>query len=124
VPELQQSPLYEYRLAGKSLAEWHTYLTTDPATGQPVGHLRAASCQYGRCANSAAWWAIAAHSAYAYATGQAWDDAQTADSINYFMGLAVNDDPSVCELVREFRPVLTPDLVDNLDWDRTELQSY
>ena len=37
--------------------------------------------------------------------GQAWNDVETADSLNYFMGLAVNGDPSVMELVREFKDI-------------------
>jgi len=44
-----------------------------------------------------------AHAAYSYATGQGWNHDETADSLNHFMGLAVNDNYSVYELVRDFK---------------------
>jgi hypothetical protein len=119
----EESELDSYRLAGRSLNEWHTWLTTYPGTGDPIGWERTPGSRYGRDANSAAWWAIAAHAAYAYATGQAWDHTETEDNLNYFMGLSVNDHPSIVELVREFRHVLPAELVDGLNWDRMELES-
>jgi hypothetical protein len=56
--------------------------------------------------------------------GQAWNDVETADSLNYFMGLAVNGDPSVMELVREFKDILPTELIFLLSWDMVEMSSY
>jgi hypothetical protein len=81
-----------------------------PQSGLPIGHERTAGNRYGRDANSAAWWAIAAHTAYSYATGQAWSNTETQESLDYFMRLAVNDHESVYELVRDFKQILPEEL--------------
>jgi len=123
-PSAEASELDSYRICTRTLNEWHDWLTTDPQTGEPAGHLRAPGSQYGRDASSAAYWAIAGHAAYSYATGQGWDLPQTEDSMKYFMGLAVNDDPSVIELVREFKDVLPEELRFTLSWDMVDLRGY
>jgi hypothetical protein len=40
------------------------------------------------------------------------------------MGLAVNDNPSVIELVREFKDVLPGELRFTLSWEMVEMSSY
>jgi hypothetical protein len=117
---VESSELDTYRICGRSLNEWHTWLTTYPGTGWQ----RTPGSRCGRDTNSAAWWAIAAHTAYAYATGQGWGPAETEDSMKYMMGLAVNDDASVVELVREMKHILPTELVFILSWDMVELGSY
>jgi hypothetical protein len=115
-----QSELDNYLIGGYGLNTWHHRLTADPETGLPIGHERT----HGRDANSAAWWAIAAHTAYNYATGQAWSDIETQESLDYFMGLAVNDHESMYELVRDFKQILPEELVFLLSWDMVDLRSY
>ena len=117
------SELDSYRLAGRSLNEWHAWLTTYPGPGDPIHYERTPGSRYGRDANSAAWWAVAGHAAYSYATGQGWDETQTEDSMKYFMGLAVNDDPSVVGEVREFKDTLPSELTFILSWDMVELRA-
>jgi hypothetical protein len=112
------------RTSQRSLNEWHSWLTTYPGTGDPIHYGRTPGSRYGRDSNSAAWWAIAGHTAYSYATGQGWDEPQTEDSMKYMMGLAVNDDPSVVELVREFKDTLPTELTFILSWDMVELSGY
>jgi hypothetical protein len=119
-----RSELDNYLVGGYSLNTWHYRLTADPETGLPIGHERTPGNCYGRDGNSAAWWAIAAQTAYAYATGQAWNDVQTMDSLDYFMRLSVNDDASVYELVREFKDILPEELVFLLSWDMVDLRGY
>jgi hypothetical protein len=119
----ESSELDTYRICDRSLNEWHTWLTTYPG-GDPKQYERTPGSRYGRDANSAAWWAIAAHASYAYATGQGWSQPETEDNMNWFMGLAVNDDHSVVELVREFKHILPQELVFTLSWDMVEMQSF
>jgi hypothetical protein len=121
--EGEPSDLDSYRICGRSLNEWHTWLTTDPA-GDPIGWQRTPGSRYGRNANSAAWWAIASHAAYSYTTGQGWDQTETEDSMKYMMSLSVNDDPSVVELVREFKDTLPTELTFILSWDMVEMSGY
>jgi hypothetical protein len=109
-PELET-----YFIGGRSVSAWHEFLTTDHYTGEPSGHLEVPSSRYGRNGNETAWWAIAAHAAYSYATG---DDNEPGQSMDYFMSLAVNDEPSVYGLVSEFRWVVPAELDGKLDWDQ------
>jgi hypothetical protein len=50
--------------------------------------------------------------------GYVGDSDTTPESVEYFMGLAVNDDPSIYELTRRFRYVLPRGLKRQLDWKR------
>jgi hypothetical protein len=108
-----------YKLGGQTIREWHQFLTTDHYTGQPIGYQEVPASRYGRTADETAWWAIAAHAAYGYATG---DDTDTAQSMDHMMSLAVNDDPSVAELITQFRWVVPDELDGMLDWDRARLE--
>jgi hypothetical protein len=108
-----------YLLGGQSLAEWHTYLTTDKPTGEVTGHLTAPGSRCGRDGYETAWRAIAAQAAYSYASGS----DNTPDSFDYFMMLAVNDDDSVGRLLVEFLEVLPPGLVDQIGRSKLTIKS-
>jgi hypothetical protein len=110
-----------YVLGGRSLQAWHDFLTTDHYTGDPSGQLAVPSSRYGWDSNQCAWWAIAGYAAYSYATD---DDNEAAQSMDYFMCLAVNDDPSLASLVSEFRWVVPTDLDEMLDWERAETEGW
>ena len=112
------SVLDRYVLGERSLAGWHEFLTTDPATGEPTGHLETPMSRYGRDAATTAWWATAAQVTYSHAT---CEDQTTAESINYFMGLAVNDDRTLYELVETFREAVPAELTEQLDWERAAI---
>lgn len=107
--------LDHYILGGRSLQDWHDFLTTDHYNGQPAGHLETPGSRYGSTANQAAWWAIAGYAAYSYATG---DDHEAAQNMDHFMGMAVNDVPLLAELVKDFRWVVPTELDGMLDWER------
>jgi hypothetical protein len=114
--KLELAPELEtYFIGGRSVSAWHEFLTTDHYTGLPNGHESVPASRYGRTASEAAWWAIAAHAAYTYATG---DDNEPEQSLDYFMSLAANDEPSVYGLVSEFRWVIPTELDGILDWDQ------
>src|SRR5215207_1467653 len=108
----RSSALETYTLGDRSLLDWHDYLTTDVETGEPTGHLAVPSSRYGRIADETAWWAIAAQGAFTYASGV---DSTNQEFLDYFMGLTVNDDPSVYGLVKEFKSVMPTELIDQLD---------
>jgi hypothetical protein len=105
-----------YVLDGKSLRDWHDFLTTDHYTGQPCGDLEVPASRYGHRADEAAWWAIAGYAAYNYATD---DHHEPVQNMAHFMSMAVNDVPLLMELVRDFRWVVPDELDGMLDWDRT-----
>jgi hypothetical protein len=114
--KLEVAPELEtYTLGGRSLSYWHDFLTTDHYTGEPNGTLSVPSSCYGTTGADCAWWAIAAHAAYSYASG---DDNEPEQSMDYFMSMAVNDEPSVYGLVSEFRWVIPTELDEKLDWDQ------
>jgi hypothetical protein len=77
--------------------------------------------RYGRTADDAAGGAIAAQAAFSYATGQ---DSDLAQSMEYFMSLAVNDEPSIATLVKGFRWVVPGELDGMLDWERAEIEGW
>jgi hypothetical protein len=85
------SELETYILSGRSLRDWHDFLTTDHYTGLPNGHLEAPASRYGGTGAECAWWAIAAHAAYSYAAD---DNNDAQQSMDYFMSLVVNGDIS------------------------------
>jgi hypothetical protein len=113
-----QSVLETYVVDGRSLADWHTYLTTDRETGEPNGYLQTPGSKYGSTADECAWWAVAAHSTYAYLQGAVGEEYDAEQSMEIFMELAVNDDWTLVHLVREMHGVLPSELVDMLDWER------
>jgi hypothetical protein len=59
--------------------------------------------RYGRDATDCAPWAVACHLIYVDANGE---EGEVSDSLDYYMGLAVNDSDGVEELVREHYHVL------------------
>jgi hypothetical protein len=80
----------------------------------------------GLCGRLTAMWVRIrpAHTAYSYATGQAWNDVETRESMDDFMKLAVNDHECVYGLVREFKHRLPEELMFLLPWDMVDVRSY
>ena len=98
LPEPEES-LRSVEVHGKSLAEWHKWLTTDTETGEPTGHLQAPCSRYGRNGDECAWWAIACELIYVSANG-ADDEPET--SLDFYMGFAVNDSEQVAYMVDDY----------------------
>jgi hypothetical protein len=117
-PPESESVLETYIVDGRSLAAWHTYLTTDKETGEPNGYLDTPGSKYGSKADECAWWAVAAHSTYTYLQGAVGEEYDAEESMALFMELAVNNHWGLVHLVREMKDVLPSELVDMLDWDR------
>src|SRR5437667_8320411 len=88
---------------GQSLVQWHKWLTTDEETGKPTGHLACPASRYGRIAADCAWWAIAGEIIYVEANGEEGDPHT---SLDYLMGLAVNDHDDIGTLVCDYWYVL------------------
>lgn len=106
--------LREIELHGRTLADWHKYLTVD-SEGHPSGHLEAPASRYGRDGDSCAWWAIAGGYAFELAGGVV-DDPEA--SVEWFQNDAINDRAELLELVREYwfhLPVALRDLLDYED---------
>ena len=95
--ELQ--PLDTELLHGRSLADWHRWLTTDQETGEPNGHLAAPCSRYGQTADECAWYASACEAIYLHVNGE--DDAVEM-TLEFFMGLAVNNHDGVEETLRSY----------------------
>lgn len=115
----QPETMDTYRLGDRTLAEWHQLLTTD--RGQDIGHLQVPASRYGRTTSQAAYWALAGEVAYLYANGEAND---LAASLDFMMGLAVNDHADLGELVRDHLWTLPQDLADQLDWEEVNGGEY
>ena len=113
-----ESVLETYIVDGRSLGDWHRYLTTNKETGEPNGYLRTPGSKYGSTADECAWWAVAAHSTYTYLQGAVGEEYDAEESMELFMELAVNNHWGLVHLVREMKGVLPSELVDMLDWDR------
>lgn len=96
--ELPSDPLDTVLLHNRSLRDWHRHLTTN-ADGEPTGHLLCPTSRYGRTADDNAWWAIAAEAVYESALG---DEGEPTESLEYLMGLAVNDSVDIATLVADY----------------------
>lgn len=104
------SELETYQLEGRSLNDWHRWLTTD-FNGKPAGHLRTPGSRYGRNSDDCAWWALAAEVVYIEANGP--DDVEAG--LDGLMGLAVNDHDDIGTLVYDYWHVIPPALQAMLD---------
>lgn len=113
----QPETIHTYMLGDRSLADWHAWLTTDATTGEDTGHLQAPGSRYGRTSRDCAYWAVAAETVYAHANGVE-DDLE--GSFEFCMGLVVNDNVEIADMIREYLWVLPDDLKEQLDWGRIE----
>ena len=55
----QPSGLDTQLIGDRSLRDWHTWLNTDPRTGESTAHLDCPGSRYGRESAECAWWASA-----------------------------------------------------------------
>lgn len=86
----EQPPLY-----GKPVEQWHTELTGDD--------LDVPASRYGRTAGEVAWWAIGGLYAYDQYAGAIDEPDSLAE---HLMGYAVNDHPSIADLVKGAQAVI------------------
>lgn len=101
-----QDPLDEITFHGKTVREWHEWLSRDSG---------AVPCsRYGRTGDETAWWAIACELVYVGANGEDDDPIVALDTL---MGLAVNDSDSVLELIREHWYSLPEALQEYLEYE-------
>ncbi len=113
----QRETIHTYMLGERSLHDWHAYLTTDRQTGTSTSSFRTMGNRYGYTAGEVAWWAVAAEAVYVHANGL---NEEIQDSIDYCMGLVVNDNVEIADIVREYKWALPDDLVEQLDWRRVD----
>lgn len=111
--QLPHSPesLGAFQLGDRSLADWHRWLTTDAETGEDMGHLATPGSRYGRTSDRVAYWALAGGVVLEHANGEA---DETYEALEHFMGLAVNDDPSVAEVALDYWDILPLRLTNEL----------
>jgi hypothetical protein len=107
----QPETLDTIQLDGRSLSQWHAYLTTDE-TGADAGHLTVPCSRYGRTSDECAYWAIALEIIYVEANGE---DHHTTAALDYLMELVVNDHDDPAELVRDYGYCLPGALVEVLE---------
>jgi hypothetical protein len=111
--ELPPDPetLESIQLHGRSLQDWHDYLTTDPDTGRRTGRLGTPVSRYGRVADDCAFWAIAAEIAFVEESGPS-DEPELA--LDFLMGLVVNDHAEIATIVFDAWRAIPPALQDRL----------
>ena len=97
----EQTSLDDYRLHGRSLQQWHQWLTTDPETGEDQRHLRTFS-SYGSTSDDCAYWAIAAELVYTAEYGENSDDdcLLLLIAISTAVRVSTSIQPASCLLVR------------------------
>lgn len=113
-------PLDELQLHGRSVRQWHHWLTTDEDTGEPHGDDMVPCSRYGRDGTECAWWALACEAVYVEANGENSDEDPSA-ALTYYLGLAVNDHESVLELVRDYWYAIPNELKAYLDYEENGL---
>lgn len=109
-----ESELDSLGIAEVSLRQWHGWLTTDQATGEPAGDLQVPCSRYGRNSAEVAWWAIAAGYIYEEVSGP---HDNPPEAMNFMMGLAVNSHEDIEYMVIEYWHALPDELKDQLDVD-------
>lgn len=87
-----------YRLGERTLREWHDWLCTDQATGDPSGHIETPTSRYGTTAEDVAWWSVAAQCIYVESSGEPDNPEELA---TFMMGLAVNGHEDIEYMVIE-----------------------
>lgn len=93
------SKLDRLTLYGRTLYDWHRWLTHDAVTGEPTGHLKCPCSRYGIDSEDCAWWAIALECVIEDVNGPSQDPEGAMDSA---MGLAVNNHDDVGDLVYDY----------------------
>jgi len=89
----------DFTLNDRTLDEWHHWLTHDAETGEDLGNLRAPCSRYGRNGAECAHVAIALEWITVHANGPS-DDPEA--SLDYLMGLVVNDSDDPAELIASY----------------------
>lgn len=100
----------QHVISGRTPAKWHQFLTTH--NGEPAGHLEAPGSRYGRDADTCAWYAIAMLAIYE-AIGSEPEEAES--TIDWAMGLVVNDNEEVAQLVQDNLSSVPQEVIDHLD---------
>lgn len=119
LPKPSPESLEGYQLGDTSLREWHTRLTTDAATGERNGYLATPGSRYGSTSDDCAYWALANGVACCHANGVEEDlPSSLQDSLDYLMGLAVNDHPYIAEIALEYWEFLPAGLREQLGTKR------
>lgn len=97
-PEARSQSLF-----GRTVSEWHTFLTGP--------NLDVPSSRYGRNASEVAWWAVASLVIYDAYMGEPDEIDEFA---NHSMSMVVNDDDSVGKFVEANREFLPQEVLRNL----------
>jgi hypothetical protein len=84
---------------------------THDEDGNPTDHLLVPCSRYGRSGDQCAWWAIALGFVYQYGCGDPDDPGAAMDG---YMGLCVNGQDGVAELLREFLYAVPPGVIAQL----------
>jgi hypothetical protein len=103
----QETNLDLYCIGERSLSQWFLWLTHDE-DGNPTGHLQVPCSRYGSTGADVAWWAIALGCVYQHGCGDPDDPGAAMDG---YMGLCVNDQDGVAELLREFLYAVPPEVI-------------
>lgn len=104
--EPPQDPLEDIELHGRSVRQWMTYLERE-------GDLRVPASRYGRTTSDCSPWAVACEFIYCEANGES---EYPNEAVEYYMGLVVNDDASVLELVLDYWHDVPDALKEHLDY--------
>lgn len=88
--------------------EWYDWLLSK-------GDLAVPCSRYGSKTSKCAWFAIAATYAHLEACGG--DQEQDYETLDYFMGLAVNDHPDIAYIVKEYESSVPAEVLAELDWE-------
>lgn len=94
----EPNELDRYEVGGRSLKEWHFYLTTGP-DGLYDGDSLIPASRYATTGEQAAWWCLAFQCAYVDAHGEVEDPEASFEEA---MSWVVNDNGDVADLVAEF----------------------
>jgi len=108
----QPETLDTYELNGRSLQAWHDYLTHD-AEGNYTGNLDTPDSNYGRDAEACSWHAISLECVFAWINGGS--DAPAA-SMDYSMGLVVNNSDYVETGIYDYRYAIPDALKEKIAW--------
>lgn len=102
---MSESDWQQYELHGETLRYWLDFLTTAPTTGEDTGHLETPCSRYGRTSREVAPWAVACEVIYVEVNGENSED-NPRDGLNWYMGMAVNDNETIADMVNDYRYVL------------------
>lgn len=116
-PQAEQSALDTYTIGDRSLRDWHRFLTTDKDGTYFGDQYSVPASRYGRTAADCAWYALAIECVYVDANGEP-DDLEA--SLDYSMGLCVNDNDSVMQLLREHTHAIPIEVLEHLELEEPD----